>query len=113
MERGLNGETIVITGGSKGIRLACARAFLAEEGLKLEAKTAGVSEEEVLAQGQAGVPLRCYAAPREGTEENGCTGTSSRRSNPSSSEAVGMVCGSRGWLVPSGWGTTCRTRAAP
>ncbi len=113
MELGLNGKTNVITGGRKGTGLACALAFLAEEGLKLEAKTSGVSEEEVLAQGQASVPSRCYAAPREGTEENGCTGTRSRRSNPSSSEVVGMVFGFRGWLVPSGWGTTCRTRAAP
>jgi NAD(P)-dependent dehydrogenase (short-subunit alcohol dehydrogenase family) len=57
MELGLNGKTIVIT-GSKGIGLAGAQAFLAEEGLKLDAKTRGVSEEQVLASGQASVPLR-------------------------------------------------------
>jgi len=32
-----------------------------KEALKLEAKTRGVSEEEVLAQGQAKVPLRRFA----------------------------------------------------
>jgi NAD(P)-dependent dehydrogenase (short-subunit alcohol dehydrogenase family) len=36
-----------------------------KEALRLEAKTRGVSEEEVLAQGQARVPLRRYAAPED------------------------------------------------
>ena len=32
MELGLNGTTILISGGSKGIGLACAQAFLSEGG---------------------------------------------------------------------------------
>ena len=34
METGLKGKTVLITGGSKGIGLACAKAFAAE-GAKL------------------------------------------------------------------------------
>jgi len=36
-----------------------------QEALRLEAKARGVSEQEVLAQGEAKVPLRRYAAPED------------------------------------------------
>ena len=56
--------------GSKGIRLNAINpgATLTErlqESLKLEAKTRGVSEDQVLAQRQANIPLKRYAAPED------------------------------------------------
>lgn len=56
--------------GPKGIRVnainpAATITDRVQEALRLEAKTKGVSEEEVLAQGQAKVPLRRYAAPED------------------------------------------------
>ena len=36
-----------------------------QESLKLEAKTRGVSEDQVLTQRQANIPLRRYAAPED------------------------------------------------
>jgi len=56
--------------GPKGVRINAVNpgATMTErvrEALKLEAKSRGSSEEEVLAQGQAKVPLRRYAAPED------------------------------------------------
>ena len=56
--------------GPKGVRINAVNpgATLTErvtEALKLEAKSRGSSEAEVLAQGQAKVPLRRYAAPED------------------------------------------------
>jgi NAD(P)-dependent dehydrogenase (short-subunit alcohol dehydrogenase family) len=70
VELGLRGKAVVVAGGSKGIGLACAQAFLDEgarvqEALRLEAKARGVTEQEVLAQGQAKVPMRRYAAAED------------------------------------------------
>lgn len=56
--------------GPKGVRInainpgATLTARL-QEGLKLEAKARGVSEQEVLAQGEAKVPLRRFATPED------------------------------------------------
>jgi NAD(P)-dependent dehydrogenase (short-subunit alcohol dehydrogenase family) len=85
VELGVRGKAVVVTGGSKGIGLACAQAFLDEgarvrinainpgatmtarvqEALRLEAKARGLTEQEVLAQGQAKVPMRRYAAAED------------------------------------------------
>ena len=56
--------------GPKGVRINAINpgATMTErvrEALKLEAKSRGSSEDEVLAQGQAKVPLRRYAAPED------------------------------------------------
>jgi NAD(P)-dependent dehydrogenase (short-subunit alcohol dehydrogenase family) len=56
--------------GSKGVRVNAINpgATMTErlrEALKLEAKTHGLSEDEVLAQRQAKVPLKRYAAPED------------------------------------------------
>ena len=56
--------------GPKGIRINAINpgATLSErlqEALRLEAKTKGVSEDEVLAQGQSRVPLGRYAEPED------------------------------------------------
>ena len=56
--------------GPKGVRINAVNpgATMTErvrEALKLEAKTRGSTEAEVLAQGQAKVPLRRYAAPED------------------------------------------------
>ena len=56
--------------GPKGVRITAINpaATLTDrvtEALKLEAKMRGVSEAEVLAQGQAKVPLKRYAAPED------------------------------------------------
>jgi NAD(P)-dependent dehydrogenase (short-subunit alcohol dehydrogenase family) len=56
--------------GPKGVRVNAINpgATLTDrlqESLKLEAKTQGVSEDEVLAQRQAKIPLRRYAAPED------------------------------------------------
>jgi NAD(P)-dependent dehydrogenase (short-subunit alcohol dehydrogenase family) len=56
--------------GPKGVRINAVNpgATMTErlrEGLRLEAKNRGVSEDELLAQGQAKVPLRRYAAPED------------------------------------------------
>jgi NAD(P)-dependent dehydrogenase (short-subunit alcohol dehydrogenase family) len=56
--------------GPKGVRINAVNpgATMTErvrEALKLEAKSRGSSEAEVLAQGQAKVPLRRYAAPED------------------------------------------------
>ncbi|HZP88416.1 MAG TPA: SDR family oxidoreductase [Burkholderiales bacterium] len=56
--------------GPKGIRInainpAATMTDRVQEALRLEAKTKGVSEQEVLAQGQAKVPLGRYASPED------------------------------------------------
>jgi NAD(P)-dependent dehydrogenase (short-subunit alcohol dehydrogenase family) len=56
--------------GPKGVRItainpAATLTSRVTEALKLEAKLRGQTEEEVLAQGQAKVPLRRYAAPED------------------------------------------------
>jgi len=56
--------------GPKGVRINAVNpgATMTErlrEGLRLEAKSRGVGEDELLAQGQAKVPLRRYAAPED------------------------------------------------
>ena len=56
--------------GPKGIRVNAinpgpAMTERLQEALKLEAKTRGLSEEQVLAQRQANVPLKRYAAPED------------------------------------------------
>jgi NAD(P)-dependent dehydrogenase (short-subunit alcohol dehydrogenase family) len=56
--------------GPKGIRInainpAATMTDRVQEALRLEAKTKGMSEAEVLAQGQAKVPLGRYAAPED------------------------------------------------
>jgi NAD(P)-dependent dehydrogenase (short-subunit alcohol dehydrogenase family) len=56
--------------GPKGVRINAVNpgATMTErlrEGLRLEAKSRGVREDELLAQGQAKVPLRRYAAPED------------------------------------------------
>jgi NAD(P)-dependent dehydrogenase (short-subunit alcohol dehydrogenase family) len=56
--------------GPKGVRItainpAATLTGRVTEALKLEAKVRGVSEREVLEQGQAKVPLRRYAAPED------------------------------------------------
>jgi NAD(P)-dependent dehydrogenase (short-subunit alcohol dehydrogenase family) len=56
--------------GPKGIRINAINpgATLTErlqEALKLEAKTRGLSEDRVLAQRQANIPLKRYAAPED------------------------------------------------
>ena len=78
MELGLRNRSVLITGGSKGIGLACARAFLDEgarvaivsrdrirEALELEAKAKGISAGQALEQGQARVPVGRYADPKD------------------------------------------------
>ncbi|MEQ1880047.1 MAG: SDR family oxidoreductase [Burkholderiales bacterium] len=56
--------------GPKGVRInginpAATMTGRVQEALKLEAKMRGLSAEEVLAQGQAKVPLRRYASPED------------------------------------------------
>lgn len=56
--------------GPKGIRVnainpAATMTSRVQEALRLEAKMRGTSEQEVLAQGEAKVPLRRYAAPED------------------------------------------------
>jgi len=56
--------------GPKGIRINAINpgptvTERLQEALKLEAKTRGVSENQVLAQRQANVPLKRYAAPED------------------------------------------------
>jgi NAD(P)-dependent dehydrogenase (short-subunit alcohol dehydrogenase family) len=56
--------------GPKGVRVtainpAATMTGRVKEALKLEARTRGLSEQEVLDQGQAKVPLRRYAAPED------------------------------------------------
>ena len=56
--------------GTKGIRLNAINpgptlTERLQESLKLEAKTRGLSEDQVLAQRQANIPLRRYAAPED------------------------------------------------
>ncbi|MGH8598923.1 MAG: SDR family oxidoreductase [Gammaproteobacteria bacterium] len=55
MDLELKGRSVLISGGSKGIGLACAGAFL-DQGAK-------VAVEKVLADGRSRVPLRRYADP--------------------------------------------------
>ena len=56
--------------GPRGVRVnainpAATMTTRVQEALKLEAKMRGTSEQEVLAQGEAKVPLRRYAAPED------------------------------------------------
>ena len=56
--------------GPRGVRVnainpAATMTTRVQEALKLEAKMRGASEQEVLAQGEAKVPLRRYAAPED------------------------------------------------
>jgi NAD(P)-dependent dehydrogenase (short-subunit alcohol dehydrogenase family) len=56
--------------GPKGLRInainpGSTMTERVREALKLEAKARGLSEDEVLAQGQAKVPLKRYAAPED------------------------------------------------
>jgi len=56
--------------GPKGVRInainpGATMTGRVQEALRLEAKARGVSEQEVLAQGEAKVPLRRYAAPED------------------------------------------------
>ena len=56
--------------GPKGIRInainpGATMTDRVREALQLEAKKRGQSEEEILAQSQAKVPLKCYAAPED------------------------------------------------
>jgi len=59
--------------GPKGVRVnainpAATMTTRVQEALKLEAQMRGTSEQEVLAQGEAKVPLRRYAAPEDVAE---------------------------------------------
>ncbi len=67
---------VLITGGSKGIGLACARGFLAEgarvtlperlhEGMQAEARQQGISREEAPTRAKATRPLGRIAEPSE------------------------------------------------
>jgi NAD(P)-dependent dehydrogenase (short-subunit alcohol dehydrogenase family) len=59
MELGLSGKTVVVTGGSKGIGLACARVFLAEG-----ARVAITSRMQANLDRAVAKSARCWRSPR-------------------------------------------------